>query len=168
MRYKGISDDFSDEPRRTLENGVNVRLHGAMKLQDKLLHLMDIRRKHQAVLVRETGIGQTAMSEVCAGKRRLKLDEALRMAKALDVTLDFLADESRSEPDTDRLKSDELRVLEWYRTLKDRIGESEAMLIVASAVKGPSLGEAILRHKVEPLPAPKDKPEAKPRRSGKR
>lgn len=140
-----------------------------MEIREKLRRLMASRDKTQARLVRETGIKQQILSAICSGDRHLKLEEAVLLARALGVTVDYLADNAQQDPDAAQLLPDEVRILAWYRGLKKRVGESDAMQTIAAATKGPSLGEIMVLQGQESVPSsPQDQPERKPRRSGKR
>lgn len=64
------------------------------KIAEKLARLID----NQSVVAKKTGLVASAISEATAGKRRLYVDQAFKVARALGVSLDFLADDAQDEP----------------------------------------------------------------------
>src|SRR4051812_43931960 len=92
----------------------------AMIFREKLDKLIDRRGTSQAALSRETGIAQSAISEMTKGKRRPYADQALLLARALGVTLDFLVDDALDEPpaSSSGLTSEDESVLSHYRVQK--------------------------------------------------
>jgi transcriptional regulator with XRE-family HTH domain len=82
---------------------------------------------------RRTGISQSSLSEAIAGKRKLKLDQALKVARALGVSLDYLADDAQDEPPRP-LSRDEEAVLDLFHALG--LSRAEALRRLASQPTG--------------------------------
>jgi transcriptional regulator with XRE-family HTH domain len=88
-----------------------------MTLSDKLKWLCGERRWGQADLMRAMGgdVSKSAMSDWFKGKFRPDLDSTLRMARALKVPLDYLADDALDEPPVSDLSDDERYLLRVWR-----------------------------------------------------
>ena len=65
-----------------------------MKLKDKLLMLMNRHSLNGQKLARLSQVSDSEISRILQGKSRPGLDNAFRLAKAVNVSLDFLADDS--------------------------------------------------------------------------
>jgi transcriptional regulator with XRE-family HTH domain len=89
-----------------------------MGFAEKLTLLIERTGKNQSRLQRETGLAQTAISAMTLGQRRPYMDQALLLARALGVPLDYLADDSIDEVPTPEVSKDELPLLRLYRRLK--------------------------------------------------
>jgi transcriptional regulator with XRE-family HTH domain len=100
-----------------------------MKLKDKLQMLMNRQSLNGQKLARLSHVSDSEISRILQGKSRPGLDNAFRLARAVNVSLDFLADDSlevdAAEP-AEHLSSDERRIL----ALSQRIGSSEVIAIL--------------------------------------
>jgi transcriptional regulator with XRE-family HTH domain len=98
-----------------------------MRFPDKLDRLIARCGKSQSAIARETGIGQSAISAMTRGQRRPFMDQALRLARAVGTSLDFLADDDMDEesPKPSGLPEDERAVVKLYRALG--LDEGEAL-----------------------------------------
>lgn len=67
------------------------RKSSVMTVIDRLLAYLDERARTQTWLASRTGIDQSSISRVLRGAQRLYFDQAIEIAKALDVSLDDLA-----------------------------------------------------------------------------
>ena len=76
----------------------------------------------QADLSRATGIRESRLTQLGHANGKLRLPEALRIARVLGVSLDYLADPELTEP-PERFSADELSVLRMVRT----VGMDEAL-----------------------------------------
>jgi transcriptional regulator with XRE-family HTH domain len=100
-----------------------------MKLKDKLQMLMNRRSLNGQKLARLSQVSDSEISRILQGKSRPGLDNAFRLAKAVNVSLDYLADDSVEVDATqpaDLLSSEERKIL----TLAQRIGCAEVLAIL--------------------------------------
>ena len=105
---------------------------GDMKLKDKLQMLMTRRNLNGQKLAKLSDVSDSEISRILQGKSRPGLDNAYRLAKAVGVSLDYLADDSLDhEPGqaTDAVSTEERKVL----GLIQKIGLSEALAILENA-----------------------------------
>ena len=93
-----------------------------MRFAEKLDYLISLKETNQSRLSRQTGIAQSAISEMTKGKRRAYMDQALRLARALGVPLDYLADDGLDDVPGVPATEQERRVWEVVRA----IGPEEA------------------------------------------
>jgi transcriptional regulator with XRE-family HTH domain len=95
-----------------------------MKFPQKLSLLIsrrDISQSKLVELANHPNLNQSAISELTRDVRRPYLDQAFALAKALGVSVDYLADEDmENEPRS--LSADEIAVLATYRSLKESKG----------------------------------------------
>jgi transcriptional regulator with XRE-family HTH domain len=99
-----------------------------MRLVDKVLKLAKDKRITQAQLATMIGAHPSRLSEWKNDEGKPSIAQALRMARVLDVSLDYLADDSMDEPPVrQELPEDEKALLRLYRALKPALGEDEAM-----------------------------------------
>jgi transcriptional regulator with XRE-family HTH domain len=105
---------------------------GDMKLKDKLQMLMTRGNLNGQKLAKLSEVSDSEISRILQGKSRPGLDNAYRLAKAVGVSLDYLADDSLDHepgPPTDAVSTDERKVL----NLIQKIGLSEALAILENA-----------------------------------
>lgn len=69
-----------------------------MRFQDKIRNLCEERELSQTALARRVGVKPGTLSKWINGDRKVKLLDALAIARALDVDLDYLADDSLDRP----------------------------------------------------------------------
>jgi len=101
-----------------------------MKLKEKLQMLMARNSLNGQKLARLSQVSDSEISRILQGKSRPGLDNAFRLAKAVGVSLDFLADDNLemdffSHP-TDSVSSEERRIL----NLAQKIGSPEVLTIL--------------------------------------
>src|SRR3954453_10927270 len=100
-----------------------------MKLEEKLSTHMARRGLNGQKLARSSEVSDSEISRILAGKSRPGLENAFRLARAVGVSLDYLADDAlESDPleDTDPLTADEREVLD----LAHGIGSSRAARVL--------------------------------------
>jgi len=103
-----------------------------MELKQKLQLLMASRNLNGQRLARLSRVSDSEISRILQGKSRPGLDNAMRLAKAVGVSLDYLADDSlEAEPAApeEALTADERRIL----ALCEKLGLSEALAILENA-----------------------------------
>jgi transcriptional regulator with XRE-family HTH domain len=99
------------------------------RLKDKLLTEMTRQGLNGQRLAQRSKVSDSEISRILSGQSTPGLENAFRLARAIDVSLDYLADD---ELETDPLKagdvvsSDERRILD----LSDRIGLARALLLL--------------------------------------
>ena len=100
-----------------------------MILKDKLQMLMARYGLNGQKLARLSQVSDSEISRILQGKSRPGLDNAFRLAKAVNVSLDYLADDSldvESPQPTDPLTAEERKIL----NLAQKIGSSEVLAIL--------------------------------------
>jgi transcriptional regulator with XRE-family HTH domain len=98
-------------------------LYGFMKFDEKLAKLIDLRDTSQMALQRKTGISQSALSDMINHERKPRLDQAFLLSRALDVSLEWLADdEAEGDPPPRSVKDWEENILFMAR----KLGQDEA------------------------------------------
>ncbi len=100
-----------------------------MELKLKLKHLMSRKGLNGQKLARLSQVSDSEISRILQGKSRPGLDNALRLAHALGVSLDYLADDALdSEPPepADSLSTDERKIL----TMTHKIGCPEVAIVL--------------------------------------
>jgi transcriptional regulator with XRE-family HTH domain len=100
-----------------------------MILKDKLQILMARYGLNGQKLARHSQVSDSEISRILQGKSRPGLDNAFRLAKAVNVTLDYLADDSLdAEPPqpADHLTPEERRLL----TIAQKIGYAEVLTLL--------------------------------------
>ncbi len=110
---------------------MQIMSSGVMRFAEKLEREIARRGSSQSKLSRETGIHQTAISAMTRNERRPYMDQALQLARALGVPLDYLADDAQDEPPpASGLGEDERAVLDLYHALG--LGRLEALRRLAT------------------------------------
>jgi transcriptional regulator with XRE-family HTH domain len=100
-----------------------------MILKDKLHMLMARCGLNGQKLARLSQVSDSEISRILQGKSRPGLDNAFRLAKAVNVTLDYLADDSLdTEPPqpADHLTPEERRIM----TIAQKIGQDEVLTLL--------------------------------------
>jgi len=100
-----------------------------MELKHKLKNLMNGKGLNGQKLARLSQVSDSEISRILQGKSRPGLDNALRLAQALGVSLDYLADDKLdSEPPepADSLSPDERKIL----SIVQKIGCAEVVTIL--------------------------------------
>src|SRR5262245_47373805 len=100
-----------------------------MKLKDKLQMMMARHRLNGQKLARLSQVSDSEISRILQGKSRPGLDNACRLAKAVHVSLDYLADDSldtETPGPTDLLSPEERKIL----NLAQKIGGPEVVAIL--------------------------------------
>lgn len=100
-------------------------LMARMRLKEKLPWLMEQKGIKPAELSKMTGIPAPRFSEWKdpKGKRSPTLEQAKRIARALGVSLDYLADDSLDEPPNPELNAEDREILRIAR----RLGYEQAL-----------------------------------------
>jgi len=97
-------------------------------LSYKLREAMEIRKKTQEKLAAETNVSQSHISRIINGEREPTVDIAMRLAYALDVSLDWLCGMPPA-PD-DPLTPDEGELLASYRAIEGEPARAIALNLV--------------------------------------
>jgi transcriptional regulator with XRE-family HTH domain len=111
--------------------GPHPTVESIMTLKEKLQMLMARNSLNGQKLARLSQVSDSEISRILQGKSRPGLDNAFRLAKAVGVSLDFLADDSLemdffSHHPTDTVSSEDRRIL----NLAQKIGGSEVLTIL--------------------------------------
>lgn len=104
--------------------------NGNMKLPEKLRSLIKARRLSQAQLSRLIGRHQTTVSAWCRGLCTPTLGDGRLLAEALDVPLDFLADDGANEPKPPEFSDEERQLIRDARVIG--IAEARRRILLAS------------------------------------
>jgi transcriptional regulator with XRE-family HTH domain len=100
-----------------------------MELKTKLKNLMNNRGLNGQKLARLSQVSDSEISRILQGKSRPGLDNALRLAQALSVSLDYLADDrvdSEAPEPADSLSSEERKALGMIQ----KLGGAEILTIL--------------------------------------
>jgi transcriptional regulator with XRE-family HTH domain len=112
-----------------------------MEFREKLRRAMQRQGLNQQQLARKAGVSDSEVSRILGGKSRPGLDNALRLARAVGVSLDFLADEAEEvDPSRGPDSAWEQEVLEQARA----VGLKSASQVLL-AVKTLGLEESLAR-----------------------
>ncbi len=132
-----------------------------MRYEEKLRKEMLLKGFNQQKLARASGVSDSEISRILSGKSLPGLDNALKLARAVDSSLDYLADDSlRTDPLRQReTSSREAEVLE----LADEIGHREAaQLLMAARLLGFDVAMRRLLNAERPVIEVGDNPHATP------
>ena len=99
-----------------------MRTMADMTLGEKLSKLIATRGTNKANVARTLGVSKSTIANWIEGKGVPKLYEAAKLADALGVPLDYLADDTLDEPPGPELAPDEAEVFRLVR----RMGVEEA------------------------------------------
>jgi transcriptional regulator with XRE-family HTH domain len=116
-------------PKRSVPRIGETFYSSVMELKIKLQNLMARKGLNGQKLARLSQVSDSEISRILQGKSRPGLDNALRLAQAVGVPLDYLADEKLdAEPDepADSLSPEERKVL----SIVQKIGCSEVLTIL--------------------------------------
>jgi len=100
-----------------------------MKLQDKLQMLMARHNLNGQRLARLSFVSDSEISRILQGKSRPGLDNAYRLAKAVGVSLDFLADDTldvEPTPPSDKLSAEDRKIV----AIAQKIGCADVLTIL--------------------------------------
>lgn len=107
----------------------------AMRLQEKFPILLELRGLKQADVARLTGIDPGAVSRIKTGEWTPPIEKALRLARALGVSVDYLIDPDQDDPPPPLLSEDEADVLRTMRDYALTREEAKQGLAMAFAAK---------------------------------
>ncbi len=113
-------------------------LYGNMKASEKIARLA----KNKSELGRAAGIAQPEMHKIVRGERRLYLDVALRIARALQVPLEYLADDAIEEIPRPAISDDEAELLKIARRLGVERSIDRLLMKDESFIKPPAKGQS--------------------------
>ena len=114
---------------------------GEMEFREKLAKLLMDRRLSQAELGRLAGVSQGSISGVIAGKHKLTFESARKIARVLNVSLDYLADDCQDDPPRPQFSEEQrgmLRMLE-VAGVRDQV----ALFAVLRGGAGDRSGDAL-------------------------
>jgi transcriptional regulator with XRE-family HTH domain len=100
-----------------------------MELKLKLKKLMNAKGLNGQKLARLAQVSDSEISRILQGKSRPGLENALRLAQALEVSLDFLADDNvdaEPPPPADALSEEERKAL----TIIQKVGSRDVLTIL--------------------------------------
>jgi len=101
-----------------------------MRFAEKLDKLMELRGFSQTALGEAVGETQTTISATTRDKRRPYLDQGFAIARALGVSLDWMADESREDLPPFPVNDDETYILRTFRALRDEQGATANQVVL--------------------------------------
>jgi len=100
-----------------------------MNLQEKLQMLMARQNLNGQRLARKSFVSDSEISRILQGKSRPGLDNAYRLAKAVGVSLDFLADDTldvEPTPPSDKLSAEDRKIV----AIAQKIGCADVLTIL--------------------------------------
>lgn len=104
-----------------------------MEFHELLVELMNAKGVNQAQLCKATGIASSAMSHYVRGETDPSFTKAIKIARALDVPIDALADRNQEiiysffDTSKKQKKTEEDELVEIYRSL-DKKGKKHLMV----------------------------------------
>jgi transcriptional regulator with XRE-family HTH domain len=105
---------------------------------DKIEKLLKAKGLNQAKLARLIGEHEPRISKWRGGQGEPDRNQLLRIAKALETDMEYLADDSLDEPrPAQGLSSDEIAVLATYRSFRSTLSEDAAIRALATAALTP-------------------------------
>ena len=120
----------------------------------KIELLIDAKKLNWAELARLIGVQDSRISKWRSGTGEVDRNQLLRIAKVLETSTDYLADDSLDEPRvTHYLADDERAVLQVYRALRPQIDEARAIRALSAASNAGIADEQrrpIVGHPVDP------------------
>ncbi|WP_165253614.1 helix-turn-helix domain-containing protein [Paludisphaera soli] len=124
---------------------------------EKLRLLVDRKRgTSQSQISRDTGVPQSAISEILSGKQRPFADQLIAIARAADVSLDWLVDDEQA-PDSTPRKWEALKAEGFLAWFVDQLGmtrEHAAEAILGGSFdirpKGLNAPRAVGKHGIAP------------------
>jgi transcriptional regulator with XRE-family HTH domain len=125
-----------------------VAMISSMRLDEKLERLARRKGLKQADVARAVkglpGAAKSSVANWFAGLQRPSLEAALRIARLLGVSVDYLADDDLDEPEAVSFSEDQLAILQWVE--EKRLSRNQAIeaisLYAAARGKPPAVGDA--------------------------
>src|SRR5271157_2769128 len=127
--FFGVLKFHCDSEKKMLPRIGETFYSSVMELKTKLKNLMNGKGLNGQKLARLSQVSDSEISRILQGKSRPGLDNALRLAQALGVTLDYLAnDKLDSEPPepADSLSPEERKIL----GIVQKIGYPEVVTVL--------------------------------------
>lgn len=90
----------------------------SMTFDRKVLAACEDREWTASDLARRVGVSKNTTGRWLSGQTRPYEESLVRLARVLDLSLDYLADDALDEPPAPALSEDERTVLEVYRALR--------------------------------------------------
>ena len=103
-----------------------------MRLKEKLQILMARHSLNGQKLAKLSQVSDSEISRILQGKSRPGLDNAFRLAKAVNVSLDFLADDSLdmdANQSGDLMSPDERKVLNLTQKIQDLLAITKLLTV---------------------------------------
>ncbi len=110
---------------------------------------------NQSALSRKTGIAQSAISEILSGKRRPYFDQLVEIAKALEVSLDYLVSETTGRPAGYGLTQDEMYILKIARDMELDSSQVNKLIKLGLQKEKQDAAPVEIKHGLPDAPKPK-------------
>jgi len=104
------------------------------KFGEKLTELLKLRKIKQVDVIVGLGLGKNTVNRWCSGETTPPVDLMLRLARFLDVSLEYLVDDAMEKPPM-RLQAEDYMVVRFMYA--SGITPDEALLRLASPVPTP-------------------------------
>jgi transcriptional regulator with XRE-family HTH domain len=104
-----------------------------MGMWQKVEKLLKAKGLNWAKLCRIVGEHEPRMSKWRHGQGEPDRNQLLRIARALDADVEYLADDAMDEPRVPHLADDERAVLEVYRALRPQLDQAKAIRALSAA-----------------------------------